>query len=344
MINALVEELVQRKTYLNKAEIKSIYFGGGTPSLMDENELATILSTTNQLFNVSSSAEVTLEANPDDITQEKLKFWKKLGVNRLSIGIQSFKPSDLEWMNRAHSVDEGVQCIQWAQEAGIENLTVDLMYGLPDLTLQEWKEHIERVVKMGVQHISAYCLTIEENTALSNWVKNGKIKPAGEDQQSEQFQLLQETLSQNGFHQYEISNFCIPGHEAVHNSNYWKGEHYLGIGPSAHSFNETTRSWNIANNAKYMQRTEANEPAFEVEELTSEDQFNELLLTGLRTIYGVNLDKLNTLIPLDAMFLAEINSFIEQGLMFQKKNQIYLTKLGKLQADKIASDLFRIKD
>lgn len=342
MIGTILKEIELRKDYLNEASIETIYFGGGTPSILTIEELEQILSAIHSNYDTSNLAEVTLEANPDDITTNQVQEWKEIGVNRLSIGLQSFKESDLKWMNRAHNVEESYTCIKSAIEGGITNLTVDLMYGLPDLSNEEWKNHIQTVVDMGVQHVSAYCLTIEEGTVLDKFVENGKIVPPTDDLQAEQFLLLVDTLEQNGIMQYEISNFGKEGFESKHNSNYWKGTHYLGIGPSAHSFDGKSRSWNVANNQKYMQQIEAGGDWNETEILSKNDLFNELILTGLRTIEGVNLAQLDAISPLDDKINKQINQFCSENLMEQSNNSIRLTKNGRLQADRIASDMFRV--
>lgn len=344
MIEALLLEIEQRSPYINKNEsINSIYFGGGTPSLLTSEELNAILTKIDDHFDVNLNCERTLEANPDDIHLESLAAWKKSGINRLSIGLQSFKKADLDWMNRAHSVEESYSCVSLAQSMGFDNLTVDLMYGLPHLTNDEWEHHIQQVIKMGVTHISAYCLTIEEKTELNALVNAGKISPASEDTQSEQFTILVETLEKNGFIHYEISNFCKPNHQAIHNSNYWKGENYLGIGPSAHSFNQVSRAWNVRNNREYIRKVNSNEGYFETEILTLEDRFNELLLTGLRTNFGVSIQKLTQCLEIPSTFWEAIQFFTQQQLLFTENETLFLTKKGKLQADKIASDLFQIK-
>ena len=245
-------------------------------------------------------------------------------------------------MNRAHTAEDSLVCIKKAQDKGFFNITVDLIYGLPDLTLNEWENHIQRIVDLNVPHISAYCLTIEENTVLNKLVKNKTIIPSSENQQSDQFTMLVETLEECGFEQYEISNFCKPNCEAVHNSNYWKSEPYLGVGPSAHSFNGTERSWNIRNNSKYIQLVNEGKEHFESETLTKQDRHNEMLLTGLRTKYGVDLRRLNEIIELDISFLKQIQGLIDDELLFRNENVIVLTKKGRLIADRIASDLFKV--
>lgn len=340
MVDALVLELEQRVKYLEGKTVETIYFGGGTPSILSHQELNRLLTRITELFNVVAQPEITLEANPDDITAVRLNEWKEQGVNRLSIGLQSFKPSDLEWMNRAHSVEEAFNCLDLSLAHGFDNITVDLMYGLPNLSNDEWRSHIQTVIKKGVKHVSAYCLTVEEDTVLDKWVEKKKIIPASEDQQSDQFLILLEELEAGGILQYEISNFAKPGHESVHNSNYWKGKWYLGIGPSAHSFNGNSRSWNIANNQQYMRRVLNENAPSELEELSEKDQFNERLLTGLRTIYGVNLDELNALQPLSDTFQSELKQFIHQQWIVQEENHIFLTKEGRLRADFIAAELF----
>ena len=339
MIDAILEEITIRKEELS-LPISTIYFGGGTPSLLTEKELNKILNKINGAFEVLDNSEVTLEANPDDITNSQLSMWKNAGINRLSIGLQSFKESDLKWMNRAHTVEEANQCISLALNAGFSNLTVDLIYGLPNLSLEEWKEHIQQLIDWQVPHISAYCLTVEKNTVLSNWVSKGKIHLSSEDVQSEQFLALLKLLEENDYEQYEISNFCKKGHESRHNSNYWKGEHYLGIGPSAHSYNGTTRSWNIANNSLYIKGVKSKTNFSEVEVLSAKDRFNEFLLTGLRTKYGVDLANLQSILPLSKQFIDASNSFQEKNWMEIKDNVLLLTQSGKLMADYIASELF----
>ena len=338
MIQSILNEINARKSEIYSVD--TIYFGGGTPSMLNKNELNDIISAVYDNFKINEPLEVTLEANPDDISTEKLKDWKKLGVNRLSIGLQSFKSFDLEWMNRAHTVEEAENCISIAQQEGFHNLTVDLIYGLPQLTLEEWESHIQRLIDLKVPHISAYCLTIEKQTALSNWIKKGKIEPAKEEMQSLQFELLVKTLQKNNYEQYEISNFCLPNRESKHNSSYWKGKHYLGVGPSAHSYNGKERRWNIANNQLYIKKMRLGEDYFEKEILSPTDQFNELLLTGLRTKYGVSLKELESFTQISSEFKEKLNEFKEKKWVSEKGKTLFLTQEGKLMADFIASELF----
>ena len=341
MIDCLCDELRARNGYLSDQKLETIYFGGGTPSLLSAGELDQILTCIKQLFELSTELEMTLEANPDDITASSLEMWKKKGINRLSIGLQSFKAEDLKWMNRAHSVDEAENCLKLISSAGFENVTVDLMYGLPELNEQEWKNHIQRIIDAKIPHISAYCLTVEEKTALHNWVANNQISPTSEDLQSEQFMLLVELLEQNGYNQYEISNFSLEGFESRHNSNYWKGTYYLGIGPSAHSFNGTSRTWNVSNNHLYMKGVFSGEMNFELEELSPENRFNEKILTGLRTSYGVNLEELHGILDTDENFEMRLSTFIDNGWIAREAGRIFTTREGKLRTDYLAMELFQ---
>ena len=340
MIDAISQEISYRKSYLSNQVIETIYFGGGTPSLLTQEEFESILSTIYKNFEVAEKVEFTVEANPDDINEHNLKDWKEIGVNRLSIGLQSFREEDLRWMNRAHNSTEALNCVSLAQKAGFDNLSVDLIYGLPNLSTEDWMKNIQHVIDMNVPHVSAYCLTVEEKTSLHQMVKNNKIKPATEDEQSDQFNLLIETLAENGMEQYEISNFSKLGKHSIHNSNYWTGKHYLGIGPSAHSFNGTSRSWNISNNQQYIKKIANNEKWDEIEVLSKENQFNELLMVGLRTKFGVNTKKLKALLPFSTAFQNTLNAFIANKWIVEEGDTIRLTKEGKLKADFIASELF----
>lgn len=342
MVNAISKEIDLRKNELNTAKIKTIYLGGGTPSLLTTSHLEHLFQALDMAFDLSEVEEVTLESNPDDITAEKIQHWKKLGVNRLSIGIQSFDTVDLSWMNRAHTIEQGVSSILLAQENGISNLTVDLMYGLPNLSLDRWKQQIQKVIEMGVQHISAYCLTIEERTALYKQVEKEELIPSDQDLQNEQFDTLVEILTSNGFLHYEISNFGKPDFIAIHNTNYWNGSYYLGIGPSAHSFDGQNRKWNISNNHTYMNALEKEELPQEVEKLTPQNRFNELLMTGLRTMWGVDLEKLHEIFPLSPSFHKKTEAYIQQGWMKKENYHLLLTQAGKHIADTIAEDLFEI--
>lgn len=340
MIESICKEILFRKDYLANQVIETVYFGGGTPSLLTKDEFEQVLNSIKTAFSLSDEIEFTVEANPDDINKNNLKDWKQIGVNRLSIGLQSFREEDLRWMNRAHNSSEALNCVSLAQEEGFNNLSVDLIYGLPNLSTQDWKKNIQHVIDMNVPHVSAYCLTVEEKTSLHQMVKNNKIKPATEDEQSDQFNLLIEILAENGMEQYEISNFSELGKHSIHNSNYWTGKHYLGIGPSAHSFNGTSRSWNISNNQQYIKKVANNEKWDEIEILSKENQFNELLMTGLRTKFGVDTKKLKEIFPFPIKFQTTLNKFIDDSWITEDGSNIRLTQEGKLKADFIASELF----
>lgn len=340
MIQAISAEMERNSGYLNGELIETVYFGGGTPSLLMKEELGQLLNQIRSVFELEVGTEITLEANPDDCTVSNLKDWKELGVNRLSVGIQSFKSSDLKWMNRAHNATEARESVSLAKSVGFENITVDLMYGLPELTMREWEAHVQSVIDMDVPHISAYCLTVESKTALNKWVKTGKIEVPGDEIQAEQFDRLVTLLETNGFKQYEISNFAKPGFESKHNANYWKGVSYLGVGPSAHSFNGTSRKWNVSNNARYLSGIHSNTEIAESEELSRKDQFNELVFMGLRTRDGVEISTLQAILPISEDFRRQQQTFVEAGWLLEKAGTLLLTKEGRLRADAIASALF----
>lgn len=340
MIEALGKELELRKEELQNEIIETIYFGGGTPSIVGSEDLSSFLDLIAKNYKLAQELEITLEANPDDISIQNIKDWKAIGINRLSIGVQSFQDSDLQWMNRAHNAKESIESIKIAQENGINNISIDLIYGLPNMNAQVWKEQLSKAIALNVQHISAYCLTVEEKTALHHLVKTNKIQPASNEMQAEHFEVLVETLKSADFIQYEISNFGKINYFSKHNSAYWKGKKYLGIGPSAHSFNGKSRSWNISNNTLYMKGIEQNVFPCEQEELTSNDIFNELLLTGLRTIWGVSLSRLNEIKPLTENFSQKMNYLLAQHQAEIKNQHLILTNKGMLLADSIAADLF----
>ncbi len=340
MIDAIVEELKQRSDYLKGEFVETIYFGGGTPSLINLVGLSKIIETIYLFFIVTDTPEITLETNPDDITLELVHSWKYAGINRLSIGIQSFDEEVLKWMNRAHNVTQSFQAIQFAKQGGISNITIDLMYGLPGLSLEAWEHQIERALSLQVQHISAYCLSVEKNTVLDTWVKSNKVQISENDDQALQFELLQKKLNENGFVHYEISNFGKPNFYSLHNSNYWKGKNYLGVGPSAHSYDTIHRSWNVSNNHQYMKGIFEINPKFDFELLSKSDVFNELLLIGLRTIWGVDLNKLNSVLSFSVFFNNKLKELEMDDLVYIEDNHLMLTQKGKFFADKIAQDLF----
>lgn len=341
MVDAICKEISFSKDFFQRDELVStIYFGGGTPSILNEREINQIFAALHKTFDLSQLKEVTLEANPDDISIEQLVLWKKSGINRLSIGVQSFRQSDLDWMKRAHNANEAEQSILLAQEYGFLNLTVDLIYGLPKLSIQAWQHHIQKLINFNIPHVSAYCLTVEPKTVLNRLVKTQQISLPNDELQAKQFEFLVETLENSNYEQYEISNFSLPGFHSKHNSNYWRNKKYLGIGPSAHSYDLQNRRWNIANNQLYIRKINALEKYTEIEQLTSENHFNELIMTGLRTKWGVNLVELNELVELDAHFWSLIKKFKQSNDLMHKGNTLFLTKKGLLKADFIASELF----
>lgn len=341
-LNSLKKEIVLQKKYLNSEQISTVYFGGGTPSLLSKTELNGIFDCLKNNFQINSDAEITLEANPDDLTEVKIKELKGTPVNRLSIGIQSFYDEDLKSMNRAHTAEESIKAVKLAQENGFDNITIDLIYGIPGLTDHRWRNNLQIAFALDVSHISAYCLTVEPKTALAHQVKKGLVKNVDEQQSSEQFEIMLEAMHQNDFVQYEISNFCKNGAFSKHNSNYWKKEKYLGLGPSAHSFNGESRQWNIANNALYIQSIEKGELNFEKEILTIEQKYNEYVMTSLRTIWGLDLNLIQQNFGKEYLedCLKEVKSYIQSGDVLHEENKLYLSDKGKLMADKIASDLF----
>jgi oxygen-independent coproporphyrinogen-3 oxidase len=342
-LRALSKEIALRKDYLSDKHISTVYFGGGTPSLLAQPEIAGILDDLAKHFILAPDAEVTLEANPDDLSEKKLKEIRSTGVNRLSIGIQSFFSEDLDFMNRAHNAEEARRCVELAREAGFGNITIDLIYGTPTMDNAHWRSNLQTAFALDVQHISAYCLTVEPKTALDAMVRTGKVPGVNDVRSMEQFVILLQEMKAHGFVQYEISNFGKPGFFSRHNSSYWKGEHYLGLGPSAHSFDGTSRQWNVHNNYKYIASTEEGMPDFLREELTVAQQYNEYVMTSLRTMWGVDLDVIARRFGREYVdhFAAEAQPHVDAFRLEQKENTVILTDEGKLLADRIASDLFK---
>lgn len=340
-IQAIARELELRQSYLQGQEVKTIYFGGGTPSLLTQAELRLLLQTIKGLFIVSEDAEITLEANPDDLKPEKLQELRAAGINRLSIGLQSFHEPHLRLMNRAHNATESLQCVKDAQAAGFDNITVDLIYGIPAPDHSIWLNDLQTLFSLNVQHVSCYALTIEPDTALGRWSKKGKFKPSEDDFTAQQFELLLAQMAQHGFVQYEISNFCQPGYESRHNSNYWRSVHYLGVGPSAHSFNGHSRQYNVANNRKYTAAISESIIPAEIEELTLADQANDYLLTTLRTTWGCDLSLLRDKYAYDVQASHEVylQELQQKDLASIADDVLYLTDKGKLLADQITLDL-----
>ena len=337
LLAALLKEIELQKDYLENEPVETIYFGGGTPSLLQIEDLRFQIDKIRKTFDVLDDAEITLEANPDDINEEKLTGWKEVGINRLSIGIQSFFEEDLLWMNRAHNAQQAIDNLQIAIHQ-FSNITIDLIYGHPLLTNEKWKQNVEKVVAFNIPHISCYALTVEPKTPLSKMIKEKKKEDVQQEKQAEQFLLLMQWLEDAGYEHYEISNFAKPGFRSRHNSSYWQGKKYLGLGPSAHSFNSESRQWNISNNSTYIESLEKNIIPFEKEILTPSQKINEYIMTALRTKEGLDLDKLSGFVSHELR--AASKKFIESGNLILKENKLILTKKGKLFADGIAAEFF----
>ena len=312
MIQAMVKELGLQRHYLNAQEIETIYFGGGTPSALPAEDIQWLLQTIRMHHGVAGDLEITLEANPDDITEQNVKAWKSAGINRLSIGIQAFQDDLLKAWNRSHNAAQALEAIELAQEGGIKNITADLIYGGPGLSDEDWISNIQRLIDSGIPHISSYALTVETGTALSHQIEKGKSIAPDDDQANRQYAILQNMLSANGLIQYEISNFARTGFESKHNRSYWSGAHYLGIGPSAHSYKGSSRQWNISNNLKYIKALQEELVPFEKEELTPIQQYNELVMTGLRTSRGIDIGRMQLL---GEEFITYLNDQIYQGVV-----------------------------
>jgi len=342
MVRAMVRELKIQKDYLASDDLHTVYFGGGTPSLLSEKELATIMEAIRKQYHLKPDAEITLEANPDDLSGATIAMLANQGINRLSIGIQSFYDPHLRFMNRIHTAQEAEASVRLAQDAGITNLSVDLIYAIPAESDEILLSDIEKTLALGVEHISAYCLTVEPRTAFGNWTKTGKMAPIEDEFAARQFEILMGKLYKTGFEQYEISNFAKNQKYSRHNSAYWQRQPYLGIGPSAHSYNGTSRQYNVSNNAKYLEGTKNKALPMTREMLTPEDQVNEYLLTGLRTKWGCRLDFLQELSG--GIFLTktgeEIFRLKEVGWLHSRDGLLLLTEKGKLFADQVAARLF----
>ncbi len=344
MIHAFIREIELQKDYLNGESINTIYFGGGTPSLLTPEELRLLMDGILKYFSVSPSTEITLEANPDDLTKEKLLQLKELGINRLSIGIQSFDDEVLQFLNRAHDSTTAEKCVELARNAGFDNISIDLIYAIPNQDHTAWTKNIEHALVLKPNHISSYSLTIEEKTAFGRWAASGKLKVMDDEFAAAQLILLVDKLEEKGFEQYEVSNFALPNFQSQHNSSYWRQQKYLGIGPSAHSYNGVSRQFNISNNHLYLKSIQENSIPATLEVLTQAEMINDYLLTTLRTSWGANLRTLEENFNYNLMIEHElyIKSLAAKGLAQIENGILILTKAGKLFADKIASDLFVI--
>ncbi|WP_445734205.1 coproporphyrinogen-III oxidase family protein [Mariniflexile sp.] len=363
LVNSLVKELVLRKDEFKNQTVETIYFGGGTPSLLTIDELRFLIDTVYKNYQVADNPEITLEANPDDLIQSQMspralpmaigtrgltsnsiyENYLKIGINRLSIGIQSFFEADLKLMNRAHNAEEAKACLQEATNH-FDNISVDLIYGIPGLTNENWIKNINTVLSYNIPHISSYALTVEPKTALETFIKKGIIKNVDDELAQEQFHILIEKLEASGFVHYELSNFGKPGYFSKNNSAYWQGKPYLGIGPSAHSFNGNERGWNVRNNSKYIKALEENILPIETETLSITDKYNEYVMTGLRTIWGVSLEKVEQDFGLHykKYLLEQSQKHINEHLLYLDDDKLLVTKKGKFLSDGIASDLFML--
>jgi len=342
VLDAMELELIRRSRELGDGRVSTIYFGGGTPSLLGPDRINTFIQQAHDLFRVDRTAEVTLEANPDDITAERLADWRSAGVTRISLGTQSFRDDRLTWMGRAHDAQQALKSIDLIARAGFTSWTIDLIYGLPGMTLAEWDEQLTIALDHGLPHLSAYCLTVEARTALAHQVRKGGVHMPDDDAQSAQFDHLMERMERAGLDQYEISNFGRPGHYSRHNTSYWEGTPYLGIGPSAHSFDGRARRWNVANNAVYVKALKEGTTYWESETLTPAQRTNERLMTGLRTTKGVDPAELEV----DALRInsSAFQQHVSKGHLSVLAGRLVLSRAGRHFADRIASDLFVTDD
>ncbi|WP_229791243.1 radical SAM family heme chaperone HemW [Winogradskyella epiphytica] len=363
LVNALAKELELRKDEFNHTTVHTIYFGGGTPSLLTIDELQFLIDAVYKNYKVSEHPEITLEANPDDLIEASkagdavsvgeaevkpktiFESYRSIGINRLSIGIQSFFEADLKLMNRAHNAEEAKACLVEATKH-FDNISLDLIYGIPNATNEQWLENIETALSFGVPHISSYALTVEPKTALASFIKKGLIDDVDDEQAHDQFHILKDRLEASGFIHYELSNFAKDGYFSKNNSAYWQGKTYLGIGPSAHSFNGKQRGWNVKNNSMYIKSIEQNELPIEIETLTEVDRYNEYIMTGLRTQWGVSIAKVETDYSKDFKdyLIDQAQVFINQQLLYIKDEHLRVTKKGQFLCDGIASELFRLND
>lgn len=343
MLSAIKRELILRKNEFEES-IETIYFGGGTPSLLNSSEIDSIIDLIRMHFQVTENPEITLEANPDDLSKEKLEELSKTPVNRLSIGVQSFFDEDLRYMNRAHNSKQAKDSMEHASK-WFENISMDLIYGMPTLNEKRWEENLQFTFDFNVNHISSYALTVEPRTALDHFIRKGTYKAPSEKKAESHFKILQQLTKAEDFIQYEISNFGKKGYFSRHNTSYWKGLKYLGIGPSAHSFDGTRRSWNVSNNAKYLKSLEKDELSIEVEYLTVEDRINEMIMTGIRTIWGISIVDIVTEFGQDykEQLMKQAEKHLQSGSLYLREEHLVLRPEKYFLADGIASDMFLIK-
>lgn len=341
LVSAIRREVNIQKNYLGSEPVETIYFGGGTPSLLSGEQLDSIFESLKSNFTLAPS-EITLEANPDDLTREKLRAMKESGINRLSIGIQSFDDAVLKYLNRAHSADLAIRCVEDAYSVGFDNISIDLIYAIPGQSEDQWRSNMVKAIELRPQHVSSYSLTIEEGTVFGNRLAKGKLHPVTDDATAIQIELLADRLEREGYQHYEISNFSKPGFESRHNSNYWRNKKYLGLGPSAHSYNGTSRQFNVSNNTQYFKSISEDILPATIEILSDNDRINEYLLTSLRTSWGTDLRKLKHELNYDILAIHShyVDTLLRNGLAVLNDQCIFLTRKGRLLADKIASELF----
>lgn len=341
LVKAMIREISEQAAYIEGEKIQTIYFGGGTPSLLNQKELEALLNAIYKDYSIVDTPEISLEANPDDLDALKVKELGDSPINRLSIGVQSFFDRDLKFMNRAHSASEAERAICGAQDVGIENISIDLIYGTPGLTHQDWKTNLRKAFLLDVPHLSSYALTVEKKTALEYAIRNGKTPAPDETHAAEQFDILLAETRANQYQQYELSNFCKDNKYSQHNTSYWTSENYLGIGPSAHSFNGASRRWNVSSNGQYMKAIETGSRSFETEMLGADERYNEYIMTGLRTIWGCRLDKIRSFgEKYYSHILKESAPYIKEGKLVLESEVLKATDTGKFFLDKISSDLF----
>lgn len=344
VIAALKRELVLRKQYLDNEPVKTIYFGGGTPSVLSSAQVKELMTVIQDNFILEPEPEITLEANPEDLTIENLMVFQETGINRLSIGIQSFDPKVLKFINRSHDEEAAITSFKLARKAGFNNISIDLIYSIPDQPDSIWLKNIQQAIDLQPEHISSYSLTIEEKTVFGRWHEKGKLKPTDDEDAARQLEILMKEMDQAGYEQYEISNFSKSGFQSKHNSSYWKREPYLGIGPSAHSYNGTSRQYNVSNNYEYLKHLNLDIVPFVREELSREDKINDFLLTSLRTSWGTDLSILRLEMNYDVLNVHStyLKKLLDENFIRIENDFLTLTNRGKLLADKISSDLFLV--
>ncbi|MGB5981191.1 MAG: radical SAM family heme chaperone HemW [Nonlabens sp.] len=343
MVDAICKEVEIRKSEYVSTRVETIYFGGGTPSVLKNSQIQKILFTVFKEYDVIENPEITLEANPDDLSLEKIQELALSPINRLSIGVQSFYERDLKLMNRAHNEYEAIDCIKLAR-AHFDNISIDLIYGVPGLSNEEWKQNIQTAIDLDVPHISSYALTVEDQTPLKSFIEKGLIPKVEDETAQQHFDILLDMMGKNGYENYEFSNFGKPGFFSKNNTAYWTGKSYIGIGPSAHSYDGKRRGWNINNNVKYMKSIESGELPMEMEVLSTVDRYNEYIMTGLRTVYGVSLEKVSTEFgeSFKTYLLDQAETYLKDHLLFLDGDTLQVTRKGKFLSDGIASELFMV--